>query len=139
ISFVGQQDFVIKNNTIGPVGQAAAGHGIQLQYCANFEVSGNVSIESGNRGFYLQHLNTNPHIPNSEGLLYNNFVKTKFGYALQTEQTANLKIWHNNFLTTHLTLPTYTSTVRFLSSKDIDFRNNHLQCANSNNGYVALY
>ncbi len=113
--------------------RGTAGSGIMLEYTANYELGANV-VYSKNVGIYLNYTNRYLYNGSIQSRIYNCMVSSTDVYALYVNQSYYGKVWHNSFVSN----PTH-SVVRYLSSQNMDLRNNHIQNFSTTPGRYVLF
>jgi hypothetical protein len=127
-----QSSAVVVRNTIKPF-RFTTSYSLYLDYSANIEVANNV-INANDCGMYFNYVNRYLVNTGFNSRVYNNMVSSTSGYALNSNQSYLLKIWHNSF-----SADPAMSVVRFVSSLTIDLVNNHIQNRGNITGRYALH
>lgn len=91
-----------------------------LENCSQLEVANN-NIEANDNGLFLVNANRYAYNSSIPSRIFNNMVSSTSDYALYTNNSKHLKIWHNSF-----NADASQSVIEFESTDVIDLRNNHI-------------
>ena len=123
---------VVSQNVIKPV-RFTGSYSLYFDYAANLEVSNNI-INANDCGLYFNYVNRYLVTTGFASKVYNNMVSSVAGYALYSNQSSLLKLWHNSFSSDPA-----MSVVRFVGSLTMDLVNNHIQNRGNITARYALY
>jgi hypothetical protein len=110
---------VVSSNTFYPQ-RYIPGYSLYLDYSANIEVAKN-TIMANDYGMYLNYVNRYLVNTGFTSKIYNNMFSSVAGYAMYSNQSYLLKMWHNSF-----SADPAVSVVRFVSCQTTDLVNNHI-------------
>ncbi|HYG16740.1 MAG TPA: SBBP repeat-containing protein, partial [Bacteroidia bacterium] len=115
---------LVANNTFLPCRNTTS-YGMYFDYCSNIEAFNNI-VDANDYGMYFTYVNRNLYNPGITARIFNNMVSSSSDYALYTDNSKYLKLWHNSF-----SADGAHSTARFVTSDNMDLRNNHINSASS--------
>jgi PKD repeat protein len=118
----------------------ASGYGLQVRYCATFDLSRNKVTNSGTYGFYVLNGNYNTTAPStiSNNMIGGGFQSTGTAYGLYLSTNRYINVYHNSVLVDHAGTAAYGLYLTG-TSLNMDIRNNALAVTTTSATSYAIY